>query len=102
MAGARPQERPGGAGGIEPPDQLLVQEIESHRRTDAALQQAKRSAAAANQAKTRYISAISHELRTPLNSILGYAQLLDDDGGVPEAPRRGERDQARRRPPARR
>ena len=38
---------------------------------------------AANQAKTRYISAISHELRTPLNSILGYAQLLEEDASVP-------------------
>jgi len=63
---------------------LLVQEIESHRRTDEALQQAKQAADAANQAKSRYISAISHELRTPLNSILGYAQLLDEDAQIPE------------------
>ncbi|MEP6722422.1 MAG: ATP-binding protein, partial [Variovorax sp.] len=37
----------------------------------------------ANQAKSRYISAISHELRTPLNSILGYAQLMGEDASVP-------------------
>ncbi len=71
--------------------QLLVQEIESHRRTDLALQQAKQAADSANQAKTRYISAISHELRTPLNSILGYAQLLDDDPAIPEARRQAVR-----------
>jgi signal transduction histidine kinase len=41
--------------------------------------------AAANQAKSRYISAISHELRTPLNSILGYAQLLGDNSVPPTA-----------------
>jgi signal transduction histidine kinase/FixJ family two-component response regulator len=70
---------------------LLVQEIESHRRTDEALQQAKQVADAANQAKSRYISAISHELRTPLNSILGYAQLLDDDPTIPEARRQAVR-----------
>jgi len=64
---------------------LLVQEIESHRRTDEALQQAKLAADAANQAKSRYVSSISHELRTPLNSILGYAQLLDEDAAIPEA-----------------
>jgi signal transduction histidine kinase/CheY-like chemotaxis protein/purine-cytosine permease-like protein len=63
--------------------QALRREIESHQRTDEQLQQAKRSADLANQAKTRYISAISHELRTPLNSILGYAQLLDEDGTLP-------------------
>ncbi|AKJ31131.1 ATP-binding protein [Caldimonas brevitalea] len=62
---------------------LLVREIESHRRTDEQLQQAKRAAEQANQAKSRYLSAISHELRTPLNSILGYAQLLDEDEDVP-------------------
>lgn len=61
----------------------LRHEIESHQRTDEALQQAKRTADLANQAKTRYISAISHELRTPLNSIIGYAQLLDEDESVP-------------------
>lgn len=67
--------------------QLLIQEIESHQRTDAALQQARRVAEQANQAKSRYITAISHELRTPLNSILGYAQILDADENVPPARR---------------
>ncbi|MEN9629135.1 MAG: hypothetical protein RJA10_2362, partial [Pseudomonadota bacterium] len=63
--------------------QALLDEIERHRRTDAALQRAKAAADAANQAKTRYVTAISHELRTPLNSILGYAQLLEDDATMP-------------------
>ena len=69
---------------------LLMQEIESHRQTDEALQQAKLTAEQArgqadkaNQAKSRYISAISHELRTPLNSILGYAQLMGEDTAIP-------------------
>ena len=69
---------------------LLMREIESHRQTDQALQQAKRNAEQArhaadqaNQAKSRYISAISHELRTPLNSILGYAQLMGEDASIP-------------------
>lgn len=62
---------------------LLMQEIESHRRTDEQLQKAKRDADRANQAKSRYITTISHELRTPLNSILGYAQILDADESIP-------------------
>jgi len=63
--------------------ELLMREIESHHRTDALLQKAKQAADQANQAKSRYISAISHELRTPLNSILGYAQVLDSDETIP-------------------
>jgi signal transduction histidine kinase/CheY-like chemotaxis protein/purine-cytosine permease-like protein len=63
--------------------QALRREIDSHRRTDEQLQQAKRSAELANQAKSRYITTVSHELRTPLNSILGYAQLLEEDASVP-------------------
>ncbi len=69
---------------------LLQREIELHRQTDQALQgakqvadQARLAADQANQAKSRYISAISHELRTPLNSILGYAQLMGQDAGIP-------------------
>ena len=69
---------------------LLQHEIASHRLTDQALQdarlaaeRARQAADLANQAKSRYISAISHELRTPLNSILGYAQLLGEDASVP-------------------
>ncbi|VWX57204.1 Signal transduction histidine kinase [Burkholderiales bacterium 8X] len=69
---------------------LLMREIGLHRETDRALQAAKQTADLAreqadqaNQAKSRYISAISHELRTPLNSILGYAQLMGEDASVP-------------------
>ncbi len=47
------------------------------------MQAARELADQANQAKSRYISAISHELRTPLNSILGYAQLMGEDVAVP-------------------
>ncbi len=68
----------------------LSLEVERRRQTDIELQAAKAEAEraqaqaeAANQAKSRYISAISHELRTPLNSILGYAQLLDEDEAIP-------------------
>ncbi|MDB5912887.1 MAG: response regulator, partial [Ramlibacter sp.] len=69
---------------------LLLREIDSHRQTDEALQQARlaaelarHAAEQANGAKSRYISAISHELRTPLNSILGYAQLMGEDSSIP-------------------
>ncbi|MBU0916207.1 MAG: response regulator [Gammaproteobacteria bacterium] len=69
-------------------NQLLQQEIDAHRRTDAALQQAKELAEAANQAKTRYVAGMTHELRTPLNSIMGYVQILLKDE-PPVGARRG-------------
>ncbi len=47
------------------------------------------SAAAADRAKSQFLSRVSHELRTPLNAVLGFAQLLEmDPGGA------GERQQA--------
>jgi signal transduction histidine kinase/purine-cytosine permease-like protein/ActR/RegA family two-component response regulator len=56
---------------------MLMDEIQAHQRTDAALQKAKEVAESANVAKTRFIFGLSHEIRTPLNSIDGYAQLLE-------------------------
>ena len=56
---------------------MLFDEIEAHKRTEAALEKAKGVAEAANIAKTRFIYGLSHEIRTPLNSIYGYSQLLD-------------------------
>jgi signal transduction histidine kinase/CheY-like chemotaxis protein len=56
---------------------MLFDEIEAHRLTDAALQRAKEAAETANLAKSRYIVGVSHEIRSPLNAISGYAQLLE-------------------------
>jgi signal transduction histidine kinase/CheY-like chemotaxis protein len=63
---------------------LLMNEIEAHKRTDAKLQKAKEAAEAANKAKSRHVVALSHELRTPLNAIFGYAQLLERDPAIPQ------------------
>ena len=62
---------------------LLMREIEAHKRTDAKLQRAKEVAEAANEAKSRHLVGLSHELRTPLNSIFGYAQVLERDPNIP-------------------
>ena len=63
---------------------LLQQEIDAHEKTDIELQNAKEVAEAANNAKSRYVTGISHELRSPLNSIMGYAQLLENDEEIPQ------------------
>ncbi len=74
---------------------LLLKEIDAHSKTDAELQRAKEKAEAANQAKSRYVVGLSHELRTPLNAVMGYAQILERDGQLPES-RRGSAQVIRR------
>jgi len=59
--------------------ELLTREAEAHEQTAIELAQARDTANAANQAKSRYLSGVSHELRTPLNTIFGYAQLMESD-----------------------
>jgi signal transduction histidine kinase/ActR/RegA family two-component response regulator len=62
---------------------LLMDEIEAHEETDRQLQKAKEAAEQANVAKSKYVVGLSHELRTPLSAILGYAQLLERQKGLP-------------------
>jgi len=57
-------------------NEQLLKEIAERQRTEVALQQAKKAADNANQAKSVFLANMSHELRTPLNGILGYAQIL--------------------------
>jgi signal transduction histidine kinase len=40
------------------------------------LEDARRRAEAASEAKSRFLATMSHELRTPLNSIIGFSQVL--------------------------
>ncbi|MDM8567470.1 two-component regulator propeller domain-containing protein [Candidatus Halobeggiatoa sp. HSG11] len=60
----------------------LINDITEQKQTEMALQQAKKDAETANQAKSTFLSSMSHELRTPLNSILGFAQILQRDTSI--------------------
>jgi signal transduction histidine kinase len=40
------------------------------------LEEARRAAEQASEAKTRFIANMSHELRTPLNAIIGYSEIM--------------------------
>ncbi len=53
----------------------------THARQAEALRHERDRAAAADLAKSQFLSRVSHELRTPLNAVMGFAQLLELDLG---------------------
>jgi signal transduction histidine kinase len=58
----------------------LEVEADRHRATALRLQRAKEAAEKASRGKTIFLAKMSHELRTPLNAVIGYSDLLLEDG----------------------
>ncbi len=54
----------------------LGEELEARRTAEAAIQEARRAAEAADRAKSEFLAHMSHEMRTPLNAVIGMTELL--------------------------
>jgi two-component system cell cycle sensor histidine kinase PleC len=54
----------------------LIADLE---QATAYSEEGRRSAEAANQAKSRFLATMSHELRTPLNAIIGFSEMMKDE-----------------------
>ncbi|VVN53936.1 Sensor histidine kinase RcsC [Pseudomonas fluorescens] len=53
-----------------------LHDVTRHIEDAAALEEARRAADSANQAKSRFLATMSHEIRTPLYGVLGTLELL--------------------------
>ncbi len=54
----------------------LVIDIEEQKQHAVALEEARRAAEAATQAKSQFLASVSHDIRTPMNGIIGVLNLL--------------------------
>ncbi len=65
----------------------IGEDITERNRLERELEEARRAAEAANEAKSVFLANVSHELRTPLTGVLGANEMLSDLDLEPEGAR---------------
>lgn len=55
---------------------LLISDISDMKEREQRLDEARRAAEAASEAKGAFLATVSHELRTPLNAVIGFSEIL--------------------------
>lgn len=58
----------------------LNNEIAQRKVVEAKLRDALKKAETSDQLKSEFLANISHEIRTPLNAIIGFTEMLTEDG----------------------
>ncbi len=55
---------------------LLEREIIERKKVEQVIRDSEKAAAAANQAKSKFLARISHDIRAPISAILGFTELM--------------------------
>lgn len=55
---------------------IMVTDLSEHMKNVQRLEEAKKTAEAANMAKSIFLANMSHEIRTPMNAIIGFSEIL--------------------------